>query len=74
MRRLLIAVLLITLLVVVGWLSFQYDGRKASVNFDTQEMKRDTSELISKGEQAVDAAARKSKELVNEASEPRESR
>jgi hypothetical protein len=70
MRRLLIAVLLVTLLVVVGWLSFQYDGRSASVSFDTREMKQDTRELINKGEEAVNSATERGREMIDDAQEP----
>jgi F0F1-type ATP synthase membrane subunit b/b' len=66
MRKLLVAVILIVLLVAVGWLSFHYDGRQASVNFDTTEMKQDTKEALEKGERAVEQATERGREMIND--------
>jgi hypothetical protein len=66
MRKLLIAVLLIALLFAVGWLSFRYDGRQASVSFHADAARQDTRELAEKGREAVDQAAERGRELVNE--------
>jgi hypothetical protein len=66
MRKLIVAALLITLLVVVGWLSFRFDGRQASVNLDTQEIREDTKELIDKGEAAVSTATQRGRELIDD--------
>jgi hypothetical protein len=67
MRKLVIAVLLVALLVAVGWLSFHYDGRQASVNFNADVARQDTRELAEKGREAVDRAAERGRELVDEA-------
>lgn len=67
MRKLLIAVLLIALLFAVGWLSFRYDGRQASVSFNADEARQDTKELAEKGREAVDRAAEQGREIVNDA-------
>jgi hypothetical protein len=69
MRKLLIAALLIALLFAVGWLSFRYDGRQASVTFDTDEARQDTRELAEKGREAVDRVTERGREIVNESKE-----
>lgn len=66
MKKLLIAVLLIALLIAVGWLSFRYDGRQASVNFNAEAARQDTRELAEKGREAVDRAAARSREMLDE--------
>lgn len=67
MKKLLIAVLLIVLLFAVGWLSFKYDGRQASVNFNTEEARQDTRELVDKSREVVDQATERGRELVDDA-------
>jgi predicted negative regulator of RcsB-dependent stress response len=69
MRKLLVAVILVILLVVVGWMSFQYDGNKASVNFDAAEMREDTKEALQKGEAVLENAARHGKEFVEDSAD-----
>lgn len=66
MRKLLIAALLIALLFAVGWLSFHYDGRQASVSFNADAAREDTHELAEKGREAVDRATERGREIVNE--------
>ena len=74
MRKMLVAALLITLLVVLGWMSFRYDGRNASVNLDTQEIRSDTQVLVEKGQSAVNAATERGKELIRSSEQPAEKR
>ncbi|MBL8852215.1 MAG: hypothetical protein JNG89_21260 [Planctomycetaceae bacterium] len=69
MRKLLIAVVLIVLLVVVGWVTFRYDGRQASVNFNTDKARQDTQQVIEKGEAAVEQATARGKELIDDTSD-----
>lgn len=69
MRKLLIAALLIALLFAVGWLSFRYDGRQASVSFNADAAREDTRQLAEKGREAVDRAAERGREIVNESTE-----
>jgi hypothetical protein len=69
MRKLLIAVLLVALLFAIGWLTFRYDGRQASVSFNADAARQDTQELAEKGREAVDRATERGRELVNEAKE-----
>jgi len=67
MRKLLIAMLCVVVLVLLGWLSFQYDGRKASVNLDMQEVRHDTHQAVEEGRAAVTQATERGKELLHDA-------
>lgn len=69
MRKLLIAIVLIVLLVTVGWLSFSYDGNRASVSLETAEMREDTEEALATGEAAIENAREHGKELLEENAE-----
>ena len=69
MRKLLVAIVLIILLVAVGWLSFSYDGSRASVSLDTAEMREDTQEALATGEAAVENAREHGKELLEDNAE-----
>jgi hypothetical protein len=53
MRSLIIAVLLVLVLVLVGWVSFHYSGHRASVTLETERIEQDTSRLIDEGREAV---------------------
>jgi hypothetical protein len=67
MRRFVVAVLCVVVLVLLGWLSFQYDGRKASVNLDMQEVRQDTHKMVEGGRAAVTQATERGKELLHDA-------
>jgi len=71
MRRLLIAVLCVAVLVLLGWMSFQYDGRKASVNLDMQQVRQDTHKAVEEGKAAVTHARERGKEVLQDASKKR---
>jgi len=66
MRKLLIAIVLIGLLFAIGWLSFNYDGRQASVQFNAEAARQDTRELAEKGREVVDQAAERGREVIDE--------
>lgn len=53
MRTLIIAVLLVLLLVLVGWISFQYNGSRATVTLETERIEEDTERLVDEGRDAV---------------------
>ncbi len=70
MRALLIAVLLIALLVLVGWISFHYNGSRAGVTVETERIEADTERLIEEGRDAVNDVRDRASELrVEEHSE-----
>lgn len=54
MRTLVIAVLLVLVLILVGWISFHYNGTRASVTLETERIEQDTERLIHEGREAVD--------------------
>lgn len=72
MRTVLVIVLLIGLLVAVGWVSFHYNGRQASMSLNTQRVQEDTRKLIHEGEEAVRTAKERGKEWTKESSESEE--
>ena len=45
MRGLLIAIAIVLILVVVGWISFSFTGGAASVTLEKEKIKQDTQEI-----------------------------
>jgi hypothetical protein len=63
MRALIIAVLVVLVLVLVGWISFQYSGSRASVTLETERIEEDTERIIDEGREAVDDVRQRATEL-----------
>lgn len=63
MRAILIAVLLVALLVLVGWISFQYNGSRAGVTLETERIESDTERLIEEGREAVQDVRERTTEI-----------
>lgn len=65
MRTLVIAVLLVLVLVLVGWISFQYTGNRASVTLETDRIERDTERMLDEGREAVNDVRDRAAEFEN---------
>jgi hypothetical protein len=53
MRALIIFVLIVLLLALIGWVSFNRNGSKASINLETDRIKSDTQEMIEAGKSVL---------------------
>lgn len=74
MRAVLYLVLIVLVLALVGWITFNRDPNRPGVNLETQKMKDDTkrametgSDLFKKAEKSMDRAASRSDEPANSA-------
>ena len=63
MRTLIIAVLIVLLLVLVGWISFHYTGNQASVTLETERIERDAGRIVDEGREAVDDVRERAAEI-----------
>lgn len=54
MRALLIAVAVLVLLFVAGWLTFSGGDEDASLNVETERIREDTAEMVEGGRQALE--------------------
>jgi hypothetical protein len=54
MRALLVIVAVVLVLVLIGWISFNNAGDRASVNIETDKIKQDTETVIDAGEDLID--------------------
>ena len=57
MRALILLAAIVLILALVGWLTFNRDDGRASINLETQEIRQDTKELLESGSQALERAA-----------------
>ena len=63
MRAILIAVLLVAVLVLVGWISFRYNGSRAAVTLETERIEADTERLVEEGREAVQDVRERAAEI-----------
>ncbi|WP_437223571.1 hypothetical protein SH661x_003269 [Planctomicrobium sp. SH661] len=55
MRALLIVIAIIIVLLLIGWITIQTNGRnQATVTVDTVKMEKDTHEIVEKGSEALE--------------------
>jgi hypothetical protein len=66
MKALLIAVVVVSLLVLFGWLTFTSVGGKPSVTLNTEQVREDTAEAAEATKAAADKTAKKSREIADE--------
>jgi hypothetical protein len=66
MRTLIVVALGVLLLAVVGWITFSHDGTKTSINLETNQIKRDTHQMLDSGSKMV----RNAKESVATPTKP----
>ena len=60
MRALLGLIAIVLLLAVVGWITFSWNGDRASVNVETDKVERDTQGLVDEGRDLFEAATQNS--------------
>jgi hypothetical protein len=65
MRGILILILVVVVLAVVGWISFNRDGDRASINLETQEIREDTQKAIDSGAELLKRAGEKIDKTVD---------
>ena len=58
MRGLLIVLGLLVLFAIVGWITFSDHGGRASINLETNEIRKDTGEMMNKGSELLKDAER----------------
>lgn len=56
MKAALIIIALILCAALIGWITFDSTGDRASVNIETQEIKQDTKKAVKKGKDLIDDA------------------
>ena len=66
MRTLILVSLGVLLLAVVGWITFSRDGTKSSINLETNQIRRDTQQMLDSGSKLV----RDAKESVAKPTKP----
>jgi len=66
MRGILLIILVVLVLAVVGWITFNRDPARPGVNIETQKMKDDTKKAVDKGADLL----RKAGQSINPDSEP----
>ena len=66
MRTLTLVALGVLLLAVVGWITFSRDGTKTSINLETNQIERDTQQMLDSGSKMV----RDAKESVAKPTKP----
>ncbi|MBA3313139.1 MAG: hypothetical protein M3552_14910 [Planctomycetota bacterium] len=66
MKALLIAVVVVALMVLFGWLTFTSVGGKPSVTLNTEHVREDTGEAAEAAKGIADKTAKKSREIVDE--------
>lgn len=69
MKGILVAVILILLLAVVGWVSFGRSDSGASISINTERMKADTQKVAEEVEEVANEAVDGVQETVREAEE-----
>ena len=53
MRVLIIVVALLVLFALVGWITFGNDSGRPSINLETEEIRKDTGEVMNKGSELL---------------------
>lgn len=70
MRGLLIAIAIILILIVVGWISVSFTGDRASVTLEKEKIKQDTQELTDSAREFVNKADERVEGIVEPEQEP----
>jgi hypothetical protein len=65
MRGILFLILVVVILAVVGWISFNRDGDRASINLETQEIREDTQKALDSGAELLKKAGDKIDKAVD---------
>lgn len=66
MRGLLVVLVVLLVLVIAGWVSFQVSGNRASMNLETQKIEQDTEKAVEGTKDLLRKADDKIDEEVNE--------
>lgn len=56
MRVLIIVLALVILATLIGWVSFSKEDGRSSINLETDEIRRDTGEIMNKGSELLKEA------------------
>ena len=56
MRVLIILAAILVLFALVGWITFGNDAGRSSINLETEEIRKDTSEMMNKGSELLEDA------------------
>lgn len=69
MKAILIAVAVVVLMAIIGWLSFGMSSERATVNVELNEIREDTAGAVEATEDIAEKAAEGVRELAREADE-----
>lgn len=58
MRALLGLAAIVLLLAVCGWITFSWNGNRASVNVETERIESDTEQIVDEGQELLEKAGR----------------
>lgn len=58
MRALLGLIAIALLLAICGWITFSWNGNRASVNVETEKIESDTERIVDEGQEVLDAVSR----------------
>lgn len=58
MRNLLVIAVVILVLIMAGWLKYSSQEGNPTIQIDTDEVRRDTEEIVDRGKQVVDDVRR----------------
>lgn len=53
MRGVIVLLVIVVALALVGWITFGSDSGRSSINLETEEIRKDTSELMNKGSELL---------------------
>ena len=74
MRGIIALVLIVIVLVLIGWISFTRGPDHTSINFETQEIKKDTQEMINSGSKLLNEASEKVDQSTTPQAAPEQNR
>lgn len=68
MKAVVTIILIVGIMIFLGWITFQKSGERSTVTIETQQIEKDTKQVLQKGRQLSEDAGKKARKAIDETS------